>query len=426
MRKFMLMLVVGGLAVGLTATSSFAISDFQEVFADANGDYLWTEPSNWGGDGLPDSTIIVYMSGWSPATATVYGAGTAMNIRGSKESGASGSALNIRDGGSVTITGDPNPEPWMGFLVCEKGDVDLRIEGSGSLTLLASGTAGSMYIDGDGGKAYLANAVLAGGTLNVGGTLGWGVNQWSKKLGTCDGSVLDVQGGVISVTDNLYVGSGDPGNPGVFKISGAASISTGGSLLMFEALLEIDGGDATINTTGIRLKRSGTDGSTTLKLTGSGVSTINASGTATLNAGALLDVSGLTPGDYKVIDAGSIVDNGLAFAAGTDSAWSFTVDAGGSGDLDISYAGGRIMGDVNLSGLVDDDDLSLLLANWNIGDEWGKGDLNENGTVNDDDLSLLLANWGADGSAAPEAVPEPMTLGLLAIGGLGVLLRRKK
>ena len=84
------------------------------------------------------------------------------------------------------------------------------------------------------------------------------------------------------------------------------------------------------------------------------------------------------------------------------------------------------MGDVNLSGSVNDDDLSLLLANWVIGDEWGEGDLNENGTVNDDDLSLLLANWGAGSSAAPEAVPEPLTLSLLVMGGCGLILRRRK
>ncbi len=83
-----------------------------------------------------------------------------------------------------------------------------------------------------------------------------------------------------------------------------------------------------------------------------------------------------------------------------------------------------IPGDVNLSGLVNDDDLSLLLANWVIGDEWGEGDLNENGTVNDDDLSLLLANWGAGSSPAGEAVPEPASA-LILLLGLPYLARRR-
>ncbi len=128
-----------------------------------------------------------------------------------------------------------------------------------------------------------------------------------------------------------------------------------------------------------------------------------------------------------IIDATSITNGDqLAFIPGTDAnVWQMQV----VGDLvQVKYTGtvARIMGDVNLSGSVNDDDLSLLLANWVIGDEWGEGDLNENGTVNDDDLSLLLANWGAGSSAAPEAVPEPLTLSLLVMGGCGLILRRRK
>ncbi len=58
---------------------------------------------------------------------------------------------------------------------------------------------------------------------------------------------------------------------------------------------------------------------------------------------------------------------------------------------------GTAYGDANLNGYVDDDDLSLLLANWLIGRKWRVGNFIDNDpsnvTVNDDDLSLLLANW---------------------------------
>ena len=77
------------------------------------------------------------------------------------------------------------------------------------------------------------------------------------------------------------------------------------------------------------------------------------------------------------------------------------------------------MGDCNRDGAVDDDDLSLLLANWKFGDRWGEGDLNCDGKVGDDDLSLLLAGW--TGSVA---IPEPATLSLLALGV--ILLRHKR
>lgn len=60
------------------------------------------------------------------------------------------------------------------------------------------------------------------------------------------------------------------------------------------------------------------------------------------------------------------------------------------------------MGDANMSGYVDDDDLSYLLANWHTVTDWEHGNLsdgytgpNQPGYVDDDDLSLLLANWHA-------------------------------
>ncbi len=85
----------------------------------------------------------------------------------------------------------------------------------------------------------------------------------------------------------------------------------------------------------------------------------------------------------------------------------------------------EIMGDVDLSGQVDDDDLSLLLAHWNQAAGWRQGDLNRDNTVNDDDLSLLLANWGAGGPPAPQPVPEPATFVLLTAGALGLMRRRR-
>ncbi len=101
----------------------------------------------------------------------------------------------------------------------------------------------------------------------------------------------------------------------------------------------------------------------------------------------------------------------------------------GGPSLFISYniPGTFPVGDLNLSGRVDDDDLSLLLANWGAGRTWDTGDLDETRTVNDDDLSLLLANWGASYSPAPgdQAVPEPATLSLLTLGALALMRRRR-
>ena len=77
-------------------------------------------------------------------------------------------------------------------------------------------------------------------------------------------------------------------------------------------------------------------------------------------------------------------------------------------------------GDTDMDGDVDDDDLSVLLANyWNQEATWATGDFTGDNFVADNDLSLLLANWTGIG-----AVPEPATLGLLALGVL-ILARRR-
>ena len=81
-------------------------------------------------------------------------------------------------------------------------------------------------------------------------------------------------------------------------------------------------------------------------------------------------------------------------------------------------------GDADEDGDVDDDDLSLLLANW--GSETAgcdQGEFSDTPPVNDDDLSLLLANWTGPLSGA---VPEPATMTLLALTGPVLLRFRRK
>ncbi len=101
----------------------------------------------------------------------------------------------------------------------------------------------------------------------------------------------------------------------------------------------------------------------------------------------------------------------------------------GSGTFDDFYSDlAPVLGDADLSGYVDDDDLSLLLGSWNQSSGWGNGDFNDNNYVDDDDLSLLLSHWN-QGVPAPvglDLVPEPAGMVVLMCGWVAVSMRRRR
>ena len=81
-------------------------------------------------------------------------------------------------------------------------------------------------------------------------------------------------------------------------------------------------------------------------------------------------------------------------------------------------------GDHNLDGWVNATDLANLVPYFgNSGVGWAGCNFNCDDLVNATDLAILAANFGFDASAAP--VPEPATMGLLSLGGLALLKRRK-
>ena len=88
-----------------------------------------------------------------------------------------------------------------------------------------------------------------------------------------------------------------------------------------------------------------------------------------------------------------------------------------------------VPGDANGDGLVDDDDLSLQLANWGRdvtsqgGRGWGFGEFDGLAPVGDNDLSLLLANWIHVRRAV--WIPEPVAAGAIVLGAVAALRRRR-
>jgi hypothetical protein len=398
-------------------------------------DNSWENPGNWSLGHVPlDEPVIVGNAAY-PDVSVVMHAGTSASIGAIEITNSGNGTVTIEEGAAIEGTNSG----WIGYAGGADYTATLNVDGSYTIStyqffmvagrsnavvnLGATGTIETYhgllvgldyYMDDDKAFEYVFNH-------NGGTTTNWRAFYMQGMYENC---LYRFNGGEINCED---------AHPG----TGYSYWHMGGTMeIAADSTVNIDpnyGGLAVLaqgNWKGYGapiLKFTGTDS----KLTMNGDVDFLSPNHPGDTIPAQLDVNefNVSAADtwVTVIDANSITNGDqLALVAGTDAnIWQMQV----VGDLvQVKYTGdiGCIMGDVNCSGCVDDDDLSLLLANWNIGDEWGEGDLNENGTVNDDDLSLLLANWGAGCSPAPDAVPEPLTLSLLVLGGCGLIVRRRR
>ncbi len=99
---------------------------------------------------------------------------------------------------------------------------------------------------------------------------------------------------------------------------------------------------------------------------------------------------------------------------------------GTSVDLTCVLAAYTVVADANLDFVVDEADRQILLLYYDGGIRedryWCQGDFNYDGKVDDTDVSVLNRMYGT----SLDNLPEPMTLSLVALGGLGALLSRKR
>lgn len=85
-------------------------------------------------------------------------------------------------------------------------------------------------------------------------------------------------------------------------------------------------------------------------------------------------------------------------------------------------------GDANLDGKVDDDDLALLQANLGSESGWASGDFSGDARVTLYDAYILFQNYGFErpgGGIGVTAIPEPISISLLAAGSMILLGRRR-
>jgi hypothetical protein len=132
---------------------------------------------------------------------------------------------------------------------------------------------------------------------------------------------------------------------------------------------------------------------------------------------------------------------GIGYADGADSG----ISGATSGQLEVKYT---LYGDTNLDGTTNSVDFGNLAANFGkSGKVWDQGDFNYDGTVNSVDFGLLAGNFGKSLGAAGDVVtaadwaalnafaaangltaevPEPASVGVLALTGMAILARRRR
>ncbi len=102
------------------------------------------------------------------------------------------------------------------------------------------------------------------------------------------------------------------------------------------------------------------------------------------------------------------------------------VDSDGDG---IPDGRGTRQADVNLDGIVDATDMTIMAQNFgDTGKSFADGNLNCDDVINGTDLAILQSHFGFVASGAPGSpadVPEPITFSLLALGAMGLTAKRQ-
>jgi hypothetical protein len=282
-------------------------------------------------------------------------------------------------------------------------------------------------------------------TYNLSGT---GIINTNVSAGTTGSSIIGRQGngrffqtgGTANFNSPLVVGNREAATTttanGLYEISAgdlnviaptptwplALNIAPDGT-----GQFRVVGDDATIDVIGDFAISSTANGNGTLAYrfeSGDLLSQINVTGNVTFNAGAILDLdTSIAPSQtsYDLLTAVDIIDSGLVF---NELGWSYSIVAGGNGEiLRVTQAAG-LPGDFNSDSKVDAADYVTWRAN-----ETANAALPNDNNVGNQTARYTLwranfGNPGAGGGLSASSVPEPTVALLALLGAISLALRR--
>jgi autotransporter-associated beta strand protein len=340
---------------------------------------------------------------------------------------------------------------------------------------IAPGSGGSLVMDNTANSADAAISDVAGGSATSGGGSAPNYTEYISapvKLAsntdvtvTRSTDVLDISGNISGVGKSLSMsGAGTLELSGSNTYTGETTVNSGTLLVSTGGALPTKGAVA-VNGGLLKLApgASGGSGPAVTSFVNIGSLTIAGSGQFDLNNNHLILTygaadpittvaayikSGYNGGHWNgpgiissvaLTNASSLL-YGVGYADGADG-----VVAGlAPGQIEVAYT---LLGDANLDGLVNSADFNILAANFNQSiTGWDQGDFNYDGLVNSADFNALAANFNqgvsgaasagdmaaldafaaANGLSMPTSVPEPATAGLLAMGAIGMMARRRR
>lgn len=263
-------------------------------------------------------------------------------------------------------------------------------------TISASSIESRGVFDQTGGTLSVAGTFLSMGTTNLSGVQNW-----------ASGSVLEVNGGTVTLGSNAGAAASE-GGAAVANLS----INVNGSTVIL-------GADQNLRSLNVPIENPGNQ---RFDLAGHAVRIYE-------------EASKFAEAERKLISQLALQGVDGIYDS-TKSQWEKTavgitdkaIDAIGQQHILIKLT---LQGDTNLNGVVDFLDLAVLGRGYGlVGATWDMGDLNYDGKVDFYDLNRMAQNYGKrmeQGgviSGGATAVPEPSALGLL-LGGLMALRRRR-
>ena len=306
-------------------------------------------------------------------------------------------------------------------------------------------TGAGAYVNGGSGTLTIGtNATIAGLAANSRNTLGGSdiVNNGVINSGANGESIyLDPttfsNNGVLEATNggSLSVSVGFT-NTGTVDVGGASTLTIEGNYTQVSPGTTTVNGSLVLDYGGSLSIATGT----TVDISNTSASTVNANvlinyGSAGSPNSAIRNylISGYNAGAWNgpgISSTAASASRGvysLGYADGADGvAYLNSTTKLATDQEKIMYTLG---GDANLDGTVTLSDFAILRSNFGkTGMQWDQGDFNYDGTVSLSDFAILRSNFGKTlgPAAAISSTPEPATLGLLAMGGLGLLVRRMR